>query len=69
MRTLQIANTPGKIPPVGEKHAKTQTQEDERFRPMTVEELNERIDRALEDKRAGRFATHEEVFKRYEKWL
>ncbi len=35
----------------------------------SVEELRERIDQGLEDIRAGRFHTNEEVFKPYRQWL
>jgi hypothetical protein len=35
----------------------------------SIEQVHEKIDCAMEDIRAGRFFTTEEVFKPYEKWL
>jgi hypothetical protein len=35
----------------------------------TIEQAHERLDRAMEDIRAGRTFTTEEVFRPYEKWL
>jgi hypothetical protein len=70
MRTLQITDdSPVNRPFIGENRAKTRSQDEEMFRPMTMAELNERIDRSLEDIRAGRTVPHEKVFKRYEQWL
>ena len=36
--------------------------------PMTMEEYNAEIDRSLEDYRAGRYTTHEELKKEMESW-
>jgi hypothetical protein len=43
MRTLQIANTPGKLPSVGEKRAKTPPSGNEMFRQMTMEEYHAKL--------------------------
>jgi hypothetical protein len=64
--------SPRKRPAKGQQPDTPQQQlqrEEEMFRPMTIEEYNARIDRAMEDLRAGRFLSHEEVFKKYEQWL
>ncbi len=36
--------------------------------PMTMEEYNAEIDRALEDYRAGRYTTHKDLKKEMESW-
>tara|TARA_X000000950_G_C13566027_1_gene517556 strand:- start:201 stop:422 length:222 start_codon:yes stop_codon:yes gene_type:complete len=36
-----------------------------RFQPMSVEELNKRIDQSEKDFENGKFKTHEEVFSKF----
>jgi hypothetical protein len=42
--------------------------DDEMFRPMTMEEYRAMIDEAMEDKRAGRYISHEDMGKLIASW-
>jgi hypothetical protein len=73
MATPQNMSPGPEIPFIGvvkAKHGSVQSDYgDDYFRPMTMEEFNAKIDRSLEDIRAGRTVPHEEVFKKYAQWL
>ncbi len=38
------------------------------IKPMTIEELNKRIDKSLKDSKAGRFITNDDLISEIEKW-
>jgi hypothetical protein len=76
MATPQIMGyRPESYPFIGEakeKHTAPQhweDEDDEYFRPMSLEEFYARINQSEEDIRAGRVIPHAEVFKKYEQWL
>jgi predicted transcriptional regulator len=75
MATPQIlGNSPESFPFIGEAKAKHTSprplyREEEDIQPYTKEELNAMLDRSLEDIRAGRTVSHEEVKKRIAAWL
>jgi hypothetical protein len=64
IKFLEFART---LPFISEKRAKPKSQEAD-FRPMTMEEFNAEIDRAMEDYRAGRYITSAELKKKMASW-
>jgi hypothetical protein len=69
MATPQIVgSSPKTFPFVGEGRMKAQSRENKSFRPMTMAEINERIDRSLEDFSAGRTISQEDLEKEILTW-
>ncbi len=64
-----VGDSPVKRPFVGANRTKTRSAEEGTLRPMTMEEYNAEIDRALDDYRAGRFISQEDLEKEMETWL
>lgn len=46
----------------------TQTSEQEEFRPISIKELNKRIDQSMQDSQSGRITEASELKTKMEKW-
>lgn len=51
-----------------EKLLRTKKSNDNDFRPMTIEELNARIDKSMEDSENDRLTTSKDLMAEIEKW-
>ena len=49
-------------------HKESKTSEKENFKPMTIEELNGRIDKSMEDSQNGRLIKATDLKAKMEKW-
>ena len=50
------------------KRPTTKPNDDHRFKPMTMEEYNARIDKSMEDSKNGRVINAEELLKETDQW-